>query len=270
MRENAPGAPPAGGRPATTARGPAVGLLVALQFLTRLPTPRGLPVEGPALGQALGWFPVVGLLLGALVAGADLALSHALPRPVVDACLLVLLALLTGGLHLDGFMDTCDGLFSLRSPEERLAIFRDSRVGSFGVVGAACLLLVQWSALGALPEAQRAAMLLVTLALARWAMVYAIVAFPYGRPAGLGRAFKEQAGPGALAVATLVAGAAAGLLLGGAGLLAGALTAAATWLFARYCLARLPGLTGDTYGALDELIETLLLVTLPVLTRLGP
>src|SRR5581483_9200626 len=114
----------------------AMSFLVAVQFLSHLPTPAGLPVDGPALGRALGWFPVVGLVLGGLLAGADLVLSVVLPRPLVDAFLLVLLALLTGGLHLDGFMDTCDGLFSLRSPEDRLAIFRDSRVGSFGVVGA--------------------------------------------------------------------------------------------------------------------------------------
>jgi adenosylcobinamide-GDP ribazoletransferase len=184
--------------------------------------------------------------------------------------LLVLLALLTGGLHLDGFMDTCDGLFSLRSPAERLAIFRDSRVGSFGVVGAATLLLLQWTALGALPAGSRATMLLVTLAIARWAMVYAIVAFPYGRAEGLGRVFKEQAGGKALLAATLVAGLVAALLLGAAGLAALALAAVAAWGFARYCLGRLPGLTGDTYGALDELVETLVLIALPPLVRLLP
>jgi adenosylcobinamide-GDP ribazoletransferase len=248
----------------------AVAFFVALQFLTHLPTPAGLPVAGPALGRALGWFPVVGLLLGALLALADLLLSAVLPRSLVDVFLLALLAALTGGLHLDGFMDTCDGLFSLRSPAERLAIFRDSRVGSFGVVGAASLLLVQWAALGALPPAQRAAMLLVTLALARWAMAYAIVAFPYGREQGLGRAFKEHAGGRALAAATLAAGLAAAALLGVAGLAALALAATTTWLFARYCLGRLPGLTGDTYGALNELVQALLLVTLPVLARYLP
>ncbi len=247
-----------------------MSFFVALQFLTHLPTPPGLPVAGPALGRALGWFPVVWLLLGALLAAADALLSLLLPRELVDVLLLALLALLTGGLHLDGFMDTCDGLFSLRSPAERLAIFRDSRVGSFGVVGAATLLLLQWAALGALPASGRAAMLLVALALARWAMVYAIVAFPYGRPEGLGRTFKEQAGGWALVAATLVAGAAAALLLGVAGLAALALAAAATWLFARYCLGRLPGLTGDTYGALNELVEALLLVALPPLARLLP
>ena len=244
-----------------------VSLLVAVQFLTHLPTPAGLPVTGPALGRALGWFPVVGLVLGAMLAVADAALSTILPRPIVDAGLLVLLAALTGGLHLDGFMDTCDGLFSMRPPADRLAIFRDSRVGSFGVVGAATLLLTQWAALGALPAASRAAMLLTTLALARWAMVYAIVAFPYGRPEGLGRRFKEQAGGRALLGATIVAAVAAAVLLGLPGLAALALAAAATWLFARYCLGRLPGLTGDTYGALDELVETLLLVAFPVLWR---
>ncbi|HLI27864.1 MAG TPA: adenosylcobinamide-GDP ribazoletransferase [Chloroflexota bacterium] len=244
-----------------------MSLLVALQFLTRLPLPAGLPIAGPALGRALGWFPLVGALLGAVLAAADWALSHALPRGLVDVLLLALLALLTGGLHLDGFMDTCDGLFSLRSPEERLAIFRDSRVGSFGVVGLTTLLLLQWAALGALPSAHRAGCLIVALATARWAMVYAIVAFPYGRAEGLGRVFKDQAGPHALLVATALGALIAGGVLGGVGLVTLALAALIAWLFARYCLGRLPGLTGDTYGALNELVQTLLLVLLPPLLR---
>ena len=244
-----------------------MSLLVALQFLTRLPLPAGLPIAGPRVGRALGWFPLVGALLGGLLALADAALSLVLPRGLVDVLLLVLLALLTGGLHLDGFMDTCDGLFSLRSPEERLAILRDSRVGSFGVVGLTSLLLLQWAALGALPTERRAACLVVTLALARWAMVYAIVVFPYARPAGLGRIFKDEAGPHALVAATLLGAATAVGLLGLAGLAVLALAAGTTWLFARYCLGRLPGLTGDTYGALNELVETLLLVLLPLLLQ---
>jgi adenosylcobinamide-GDP ribazoletransferase len=244
-----------------------MSLLVALQFLTRLPLPAGLPIAGPALGRALGWFPLVGALLAGVLAAADWALSHALPRGVVDVLLLALLALLTGGLHLDGFMDTCDGLFSLRSPEERLAIFRDSRVGSFGVVGLTALLLLQWAALGALPAERRAACLIVALTAARWAMVYAIVAFPYGRPAGLGRMFKDHAGPHAFVAATALAALVAAGLLGSVGLAALVLAAGATWLFARYCLGRLPGLTGDTYGALNELVQTLLLVGLPPLLR---
>ena len=242
-----------------------MSLFVALQFLTRLPMPAGLPIAGPPLGRALGWFPLVGLILGGLLALADLTLSLLLPRGLVDVLLLVLLALLTGGLHLDGFMDTCDGLFSLRGPAERLAIFRDSRVGSFGVVGVTSLLLLQWAALGALPSSQRVDCLLVSLALARWTMVLAIVAFPYGRAEGLGRVFKDQASPLALLGATLIAGGMAIGLLGLSGVMAFALTAMATWMFARYCLRRLPGLTGDTYGALNCLVETLVLVALPPL-----
>ena len=117
--------------------------------------------------------------------------------------LLVLLALLTGGLHLDGFMDTCDGLFSLRAPEERLAIFRDSRVGSFGVVGAATLLLLQWTALGALPpgSARPCCSSRWQWRAGRWFTPSS--PSPTGRPTGLGRVFKEQASGRALSAATL-------------------------------------------------------------------
>ncbi len=148
--------------------------------------------------------------------------------------------LLTGGLHLDGLMDTCDGVFCVRSPEERLVIMRDSHVGAFGVLGAVCLLLVKFAALGALLAGDRQLLLgglLVAPMLSRWAMVLAAVCFPYGRSGEtLGSSFHRTVGPVQLA-ATLA------------------------YLVARFALSRLPGLTGDVYGAINEVIETLVLVT---------
>ncbi len=110
----------------------------------------------------------------------------------------------------------------------------------------------------------RAAVLVLVPTLGRWAMSLAIVAFPYARPEGLGRAVKDHAGWGQVVLATTLALALAGLTQGWPGLAAMGLAAATTWVVARFALARVPGLTGDLYGAICEMVEvvTLLFFTL--------
>ncbi len=218
---------------------------------------------------AWAWFPVVGTVLGCLSAAAVLGLSLVFPVPVAAALVLTFAVLLTGGLHLDGLMDTCDGVFCVRSPEERLVIMRDSHVGAFGVLGAVCLLLVKFAALSALLAGDRQQLLgglLVAPMLSRWAMVLAAVCFPYGRSGEtLGSSFHRTVGPVQLAAATAGAGMLSVLVglplhLGFRGLAAFAGAAALTYLVARFALSRLPGLTGDVYGAINEVVEAMVLV----------
>lgn len=241
-----------------------MGLIVALGFLTTLPVPRRA-ATATGLARSLAFFPIVGALLGGLLVALDLLLLPLLPAGLRAAVLLVALIALTRGLHLDGLMDTCDGVFGGFTPERRLAIMRDSRAGAFGVLAAVgCLLLrfAGWSALGW--PGQIAALMLPPI-LGRWALVYATVAFPYGREEGLGRAFKEAAGWRELLIATPSA---ALLALAcwwpwGVALLLFALTVA--FAVAHFLLRRLPGLTGDCYGAINEVVEvTALLVIVGV------
>ena len=244
-------------------------LAVAFGFLTVLPVPARTWTSAMPVGRAFTWFPVVGLVLGGILALAALGLAVLLPVSVVAALLLVGGVLLTGGLHLDGLMDTCDGVFCVRSPEERLVIMRDSHVGAFGVLGAVCLLLVKFAALGALLADDRQLLLgglLLAPMLSRWAMVLAAVCFPYGRSGEtLGSSFQRTVGPVQLAAATAGAGMLSVLVglplhLGFRGLAAFAGTAALTYLVARFALSRLPGLTGDVYGAINEVVEAMVLV----------
>ncbi len=112
----------------------------ALRFLTVLPAPGRRPLQAPALGRAVGYFPLVGVILGGLLAAANAAVTGVIP-PDVRAVLMVGLGLaLTGGLHFDGWLDTCDGLFGGHTPEERLRIMRDEHVGAFAVAGGGLLL----------------------------------------------------------------------------------------------------------------------------------
>jgi adenosylcobinamide-GDP ribazoletransferase len=235
-------------------------LWLAVQFLTVAPTPLRGPVSTGELGRSLAWYPLVGAGLGLLVGGVTLAARLTGAPAEVSAALAVALGLaLTGGLHFDGLLDTCDGVFSRRSPEERLAIMRDPRVGSFGVAGGVCILLLKFAALATLPADRLVAATTAALALGRAAMVGAAILAPHGRADGLGARMTGGAGRPELAIA-IATGIAIALAAGG---VAGALWALAAGLLSlllvRWLLTRLPGLTGDTYGALNEVTEAAVL-----------
>jgi len=239
-----------------------VGLLAALRFLTVLPLPGNSSTPGE-LASAAGYFPVVGLLIGLILAACDALLRPALPDQVLAALLIIIMLGITGGLHADGLADTCDGLFVAgASPERRLEVMRDSRVGGYGVAGVVSVLLLQYAGLASLPPAVRTSALVAMPALSRWAMTYALIGFPYARSQGLGVAFQPASRVRALSVATVFTLLTCGLLLGTSGAFLLATVWASTWMAARLVMTRLPGLTGDTYGAINEVTQGLVLVLL--------
>jgi cobalamin 5'-phosphate synthase/cobalamin synthase len=248
--------------------------LAALQFLSTLPVPGTRDLRDVDWGRATAWYPAVGLVLGAILAGLDWVLGRVLPETVAVAVLLVAWVGLSGALHLDGFVDCCDALLVPASRERRLEILRDVHVGTFGVVGVVLLLLLKYTALATLVDGNRLPALLLIPTLARWGMAGAVLLYQYARPGpGLGRLAKTGAGGTQLAVATgstlLVTGLAWALGLGwaAAGLLAlvlGTVLASAGWI-----RSKLGGLTGDAYGAICEVGETVCLLALAALVQQG-
>jgi adenosylcobinamide-GDP ribazoletransferase len=231
-------------------------LLLALQFLTAIPIRVPDKLTPGLMARAMAWFSVVGLMLGSVLALADMALRAVFPSAVGAALLLVVWVALTGALHLDGFLDCCDGLLAARPPEKRLGILRDTRVGAFAVVGAVCLLLLKFAALLELPVGSRTAALFAVPALARAAMVYAARAYPYARQEpGLGQLFREELAWWQVALAATIAVAAAWLVLGWVGLALAFWVWLMTVVIAWWVQRRIPGLTGDVYGAINELTE---------------
>jgi len=242
-------------------------LLAALRFLTIIPTPRRYEVSAEELGASQGYFPLVGLLLGVILAGIDWLLSLILPASIVNAVIIIVLLLLTGALHIDGFIDTCDALVGRKTPQERWRIMSDSRVGGFGVVGAFCLLLLVYVSLGEISETYKMIALILMPALSRWSMVYAIFAFPYAKPVGLGRTFKEQANWKKLTLATsLVLASTLGLLItkGLVLFFVGLALIFMVWVVAAtvglFLQRKFAGLTGDSYGAINEVTQVFVLV----------
>ncbi len=233
-------------------------LLTAFNFLTILPLPWREDAPLSLLGKAAGWFPLVGLAIGAALAGLNWGLSQIFPPGVTVALVMAVWLLVSGAIHFDGFLDSCDGLFGGKTPEQRLDIMRDHRVGAFAVAGGGLLLLLRYSALVALPD--RTFVLLLAPTLGRWAMSLAIVFFPYARAQGLGRAMKDHARWPQALLSTLIALAAAWFIGGPAGLAAMLVAAATLLLTALFIRTRIPGLTGDSYGAINELTEVTVLL----------
>lgn len=243
-------------------------ILEAARFLTVLPVPGQRETTPQGVARSAGWFPLVGLLIGGLLVGLDRGLGMVWARPFVDALLVATLVVITSGLHLDGLMDTCDGLGG-RSREERLAIMSDARTGAFGVAACVVVLMLKWAALSAMPDSVRMESLLLAPVLSRWAMVGTIWVFPYARPAGLGRAFKTHVTWKALVLASALAlGAVAGWMLWQGAVMA-AIVAAIAAVMAAFLVRRLGGLTGDAYGAVNEVCEVAVLAGLPLVAKLG-
>ena len=235
---------------------------LALQFLSTVPLPISVPAQPRHLGRALAFFPLAGALLGLALVALDAGLRLVQPVSVATAVVQAAAALLTGGLHLDGLMDACDGIFGGRTVERRLEIMRDSRVCSYGALAGALQLLVKYAGLVALPVELRGAGLVVPLIAGRWAMAAATWAFPYARPEGLGAAFKAGVTWRPVLAATGLAAAGAWVAAGAFGWFLLGLAAALAALAGRYMAGKLGGLTGDCYGAINEVVETGVLLAL--------
>src|SRR4030043_462955 len=242
-----------------------MGFWAALQFLTIFPTPLRHKVTAKTSSQTLPYFPLVGLSLGAILFGIHYVLSLLLPSSVVNALLIITLVILTGAHHLDGFIDTCDGVIAGKSKKERLAIMSDSKVGAFGIVGAILLLLLKYVSLSSAPILPA---LLLMPTLSRWTMVSIIFTFPYAKRSGMGLAFKQGATWQRLTIATIIALIITVALLQWWGLALMAILWLIIFGIASYFRARLGGLTGDNYGAINELSEVLVLLILIIIGRL--
>lgn len=239
-----------------------LSLLIALQFLTRLPIRLPDMPTPEQMGRSLLWYPLVGLLLGGLLVALH-GLLDEVPAPLHAALLLAAWVGLSGALHLDGLADSADawvGGFGNR--ERTLAIMKDPRSGPIAVVMLVVVLLLKFTALLALLEQGATTALLLAPLLGRSALLALFLVTPYVRPGGLGQALAEHLPRKAACRVLLGVAAACPLLFGGAGGLA-LLLAAGSFLYLRQCLlARLGGTTGDTAGALLELMESAVVVGL--------
>ncbi|MDO9625616.1 MAG: adenosylcobinamide-GDP ribazoletransferase [Pseudomonas sp.] len=237
-------------------------LLIALQFLTRIPIRlAGMPTAEQQ-GRSLLYYPLVGLLLGGLLWLLQQLLAGTAPL-LQAALLLAAWVALSGGLHLDGLADSADAWVGGMGDRERtLALMKDPCCGPMAVVVLLLVLLLKFAALVALLESGTLAALLLAPLLGRSAVLALILGTPYVRQGGIGQLLASHL-PHPAAKAVLLAVAVGCLLLfGTTGLWALLLAGVTLFGVRRALMRRLQGTTGDTAGALQELVECVVLVGL--------
>jgi len=235
-------------------------LTIAFHLLTTLPVRAPRNWGSGDSGRAASWYPFVGLVLGGLVAGVYF-LSGSFFSPLVTGALsLTAWVALTGGLHLDGLADCCDGLLHASSPERRLEIMKDSRLGAFGGIGLMLVLILKVSALASLPSDRAIPVILLAASLGRWSILPAGFQ-PLASPGGMGADFASGLQRSSLVWGVLIPLGLA-IYLGLQGIIALGLALLALFLLLRFVRARIGGVTGDVFGLVVEVTETLTLIVL--------
>ncbi|TFH81492.1 adenosylcobinamide-GDP ribazoletransferase [Pseudomonas kribbensis] len=237
-------------------------LWIALQFLSSLPIRLpGMPAP-EELGRSLLFYPLVGLLFGVILWALNIALAGA-PLLLHAALLLTVWVLLSGALHLDGLADSADAwLGGFGDRERTLTIMKDPRSGPIAVVTLVLVLLLKYAALLALIEEQQSMALIIVPLIGRAALLGLFLTTTYVRAGGLGQALADHL-PRKMGWQVLVVSAAVCALIAGFNAVVALLLAVVVFIWLRHLMVRrLGGTTGDTAGALLELLEMSVLVGL--------
>jgi adenosylcobinamide-GDP ribazoletransferase len=247
-------------------RGVALDCLVAIQFLTRFPVP-DLPYDTCSLSRAVKFFPLVGLLIGSAASLVHLLLAPHLPRLVTALLVIAFLVSTTGCLHEDGLADAADGFGGGTSRERILLILKDSRIGSYGGAALSLSLLARVCLLAALPLPLVPQYLIASHVLCRWTTLPLSY---YLSPArhqsqegrnGQGARIARLTTRGALVVGSGCTLAICILVLRTHALAAIGATVLVTLITAIYYQRKLDGLTGDCFGATNQLAEIAVYLT---------
>lgn len=249
--------------------------ILAFQFLTIIPIRTSGEVSRSDLAASMAYFPLVGAFQGGvlLLLVRLLSTNGLLPDPLMAGVLLLALALTNGGLHLDGFADTVDGLAGGHTPQERLRIMKDSATGAIGMVFLILIILLKYLAVFSVLSLggwQAHAFIFLFPVAARWAMVPLANLAPYARKeGGLGEPFAGM-GAGVMFVATAITFAVSFLAAGVFSFAPLVLLAFAAFVSSVFFRGKLGGVTGDVFGFQSEVSEVLYLVSAPVFLKILP
>ncbi|MBI4650053.1 adenosylcobinamide-GDP ribazoletransferase [Candidatus Desantisbacteria bacterium] len=233
--------------------------LIAFQFLTILPIKIKSELKDADFGKSIIYFPLVGLAIGALLASITL-FSNFLPNMVMAAIIILLSVIITGAIHLDGFIDTCDGLYGFRTKERSLEIMRDSHVGAMGIIGIVVLMLIKFSILVSYLPLNLWKYLILMTTFARWTQVLSCFTSDYARKDGKGKNFIKYCGKKEFLIGTVFTFAIFLLLKGIWGIILLSLSTIFILLIITYIKKKINGMTGDTIGAVSEMAEVVILL----------
>ena len=230
-------------------------LVAAIQFLTIAPVPSSFTCGEKELKRSVLFFPVVGLMIGGLLALLDVGILRVFPPLLASAIMIVLMMAVSGCFHMDGLADTADGFLSARPKERILEIMKDSRIGAMGVVAVVSVIVLKIAALASIPGRRHWLIIFLMPFAGRCALVLGMATASYARTqGGLVSAFgKPHWLVTALALLSLAA--ISWGVMGILGLVAVGLAMISTVLLSFWCKRKIGGFTGDTLGAACEVAE---------------
>lgn len=229
-------------------------LLVAIQFLTRLPVPAYQFEPDMVFGSAR-LYPIVGALVGLGAMALHWLLVAHLPASVLAVAVLVYFGMLTGGLHEDGLADTFDGLGAGGERKRMLDIMRDSRIGSFGTLAIVFSVLLRWILLTAMEPAKFVPYVIAAQVLCRWTALPLAAFMSSARTDGLGEKLARKVSIPSLVVGSVLALGIVGFSLRARMVAPIAAVVAVTIVSALVYRAKLGGITGDCFGASNQMAE---------------
>jgi adenosylcobinamide-GDP ribazoletransferase len=229
--------------------------LTALQFLTRFPLPC-LSYDPADLSRAVIWFPLVGLLIGLGAAGIHALVARRLPPSLAVLATLIFLVMITGALHEDGLADTADGLGGGWTRERALEIMRDSRIGSYGAIALVLSMLGRFLLLSSLPGESFARSIVAAHVLCRWSTLpLSHFLHPARGQEGQAARIALRTSPSSLIAGSLLAALLTGIAIRGGWWVPALVAVAVTALSGAYFQYRLGGITGDCFGAANQMVE---------------
>jgi len=240
---------------------------LALQFLTIIPV-KIRRIDERGISKSVIYFPLVGLLLGLILTGANNFLCFLnFEHLFINIILIVFLIFLTGGMHLDGLADTFDAFLSRKNKEEMLRIMRDSSIGVMGVLGLISIILLKIAFLSSISVSMKTNALLLMCILSRWALVLSMLLFSYAREKGKAKTLIQGTDSRVFGLSTIVTLVCVIIFGGMQGLLIMAIVAMIAYVFGKFASSKIGGITGDTLGATNELIETITLFAICVFPK---
>lgn len=244
-----------------------LGLLPALEFLTILPIRKKNHTESEELWACTSYFPLIGAFLGLILIGLNNFLSILFPEPLLSLSLVITLIILTGALHLDGLADTFDAIFSGRDKEKMLIIMHDSHKGTFGVIGIITIILFKTGLLSLISLNFKNLGLFLMTTLSRYSMHLAITFFPYARTQGKAKIFFENISLKLFGLSTLITLLLLGITLNWISIAILFLLISFTLIASMMIKRLIGGLTGDTLGAMCELNEIIVLLSIFIFSK---
>jgi adenosylcobinamide-GDP ribazoletransferase len=241
--------------------------ITALQFLTIITVNKKHEVGESELARSMVYFPFVGFLIGLILVWADRTLLWLFPDTISNIFLLILSAVMTRALHIDGLADSIDGIMGGRDPGSRLAIMRDSRIGTAGVLSIVFVLMIKYVCLNNLFVDYKAAALLTAPAFSRWSQMLMMFNAGYVREQGMGKAFVGHVRSSGLVAASVITVGLSGFVIYQYDLRTAILAVGiplavglVTFLWRWFVVRKIGGVTGDSVGAVSEMNEALTLL----------